>query len=213
VSENYDKLKRPPASALRTIKGGRINGMTDIKPQWRYEVMDSVYGPCGEKWKYEIVRLWLEAGSKEQQAAFAQINVYVKAGDKWSDPIPGVGGSMFVELESKGLYTNDEAYKMAITDALSTALKMLGVAADIHMGMWDGTKYKDDPTAGKEAPPNYDASEYIKLKEALIDYLNIEPPIFEHPGKVNAVIDAKDIVNMRKAIEAAKKKNAERLGG
>jgi len=210
MSENYEKLKRPPASALRQIKGGRINGMTDIKPQWRYEVMDSVYGPCGEKWKYEIVRLWLETGSKEQQAAFAQVNVYVKIGDKWSEPIPGVGGSMFVEAESKGLYTNDEAYKMAITDALSTALKMLGVAADIHMGMWDGAKYKDEPPIGKETTPTSSTDEYVKLKEALIDYLNIEPPVFEHPENVNKVIESKDLVNMRKAVEAAKRKTAER---
>ena len=34
---------------------------------------------------------------------------------------------------------------MAVTDAFSTALKMLGVAADIYAGRWDGSKYRDTP--------------------------------------------------------------------
>ena len=34
---------------------------------------------------------------------------------------------------------------MAVTDAFSTALKMIGVAADIYADKWDGSKYKDEP--------------------------------------------------------------------
>ena len=34
---------------------------------------------------------------------------------------------------------------MAVTDAFSTSLKMIGVAADIYAGRWDGSKYKDEP--------------------------------------------------------------------
>lgn len=216
MSEKYDKLKRPPESALRQIKGGRIHGMTDIKPQWRYEIMDSVYGPCGEKWKFEIVKTWTEKGSLDQIAAFAQVNVYVKTGDAWSDPIPGIGGSMFVENESKGLYTNDEAFKMAVTDALSTSLKMLGVAADIHMGMWDGAKYKDDPPATPKVTPitakkpeMITAEEMTALKQALIDH--IAAGNFEHPDNVQAVMDANAVGKMRAALEAAKANEARRL--
>jgi len=63
--------------------------------------------------------------------------------DVWSDAIPAIGGSVLVSKESAGLHASDEGYKMAITDALGTAMKMLGVAADIYAGLWDGTKYKD----------------------------------------------------------------------
>ena len=51
---------------------------------------------------------------------------------------------MLVAQESSGLRASDEAYKMAITDALSVALKVLGVAADIYAGLWDGSKYLDE---------------------------------------------------------------------
>lgn len=151
--DKWEKLARPPVSALKTIQAGRLKGKSDINPQWRYKAMTEVYGPCGEGWKYSIDRLWTEPGSQDQVMAFAQISLYVSVKGNWSDPIPGVGGSMLITKESSGLHTSDEAFKMAITDALSVALKMVGVAADIYMGAWDGSKYKtdaaNDPKAGK----------------------------------------------------------------
>ena len=138
----WDSLKQPPPSALREIQGGRLKGKTDISPQWRYEAMTEHFGPCGVGWKYEIIQLWSEPASDEQVFANAEIVLFFKDGDKWSEPIPGIGGSLLVNSEASGLHANDEAYKMAVTDALSVALKMLGVAADVYAGLWDGTKYK-----------------------------------------------------------------------
>ena len=123
--------------------GGRLKGKTDINPQWRYEVMTEVYGPCGTGWKFSVDRLWTEPGVNGVVFVFAQISLQVKEGVDWSAPIPGIGGNQLVEKEKEGLHNNDEAYKMAITDALSTATKMLGVAADIYAGLWGGSKYID----------------------------------------------------------------------
>lgn len=140
--EIYNKLKQPPKEALRTIQGGRLKGKTDINPQWRYKAMTEQFGVCGVGWKYKVVRVWSEPANDNQIFAFAEVNVYVKI-DEWSAPIPGYGGSMLVEKESAGLHASDEGYKMAVTDALSAAMKMLGVAADVYAGLWDGIKYKD----------------------------------------------------------------------
>lgn len=148
--ENYKKLSAPPADALKTITGGRLKGKTDINPQWRIEAMTEVYGACGIGWKYEVVGRELVEGSDGQIAAFADVLLYIKTPcGQWSDPIPGSGGSMFVVKETGGLHTSDEAYKMATTDALSVAMKFLGVAADVYRGRVEGgsekTKYTDDP--------------------------------------------------------------------
>jgi len=148
----YNQLKQPPKEALRTIQGGRLSGKTDINPQWRYKAMTEQFGMVGAGWKYEIVRVFSEPASDGQVFAFAEVNLYVRVNDAWSDPIPGYGGSMLIEKEKAGLHSSDEGYKMAITDALSTSMKMLGVAADIYAGLWDGTKYKDAP-AGKAKDP------------------------------------------------------------
>lgn len=153
MSESYEKLKRPPETALRQIQGGDLKGKTDINPQWRYEAMDQVFGACGDGWKYEIVKLWDYPTADGTVLCFAQINVYTKTANGWSEPIPGLGGNTLVDMvkgygqdDAKRAKPNDEGYKMAITDALSTALKLLGVAADIYRGNWDGTKYRDDKT-------------------------------------------------------------------
>ena len=149
----WDSLRQPPKEALKPIKAGRLKGKTDINPQWRYEAVIEQFGPCGIGWKYEIKRLWTEPGPDGQVFAFAEVYVYYKKDgtdgpipdDVWSDPIPGIGGSMLVAKESAGLHSNDEGYKMAVTDALSVALKMIGVAADIYMGRWDGTEFWEKP--------------------------------------------------------------------
>ena len=72
--------------------------------------------------------------------AFCNINLYYKQENEWSIPIPGTGGADFVVKESKGLYTSDECFKMALTDALSVAMKALGIAADVYFEK-DRSKY------------------------------------------------------------------------
>jgi hypothetical protein len=141
----WNAVKRPPKEALKTIQAGRLKGMSDINPQWRLQIMTEMFGPVGIGWYYEVVSLWTEQGATGEVMAFAHIHLYTKNGEAWSAPIAGIGGSALVAKESNGLRANDEAYKMATTDALSVAMKQLGIAADIYMGLWDGSKYKEDP--------------------------------------------------------------------
>lgn len=204
MSETYEKMRRPPETALREIKGGRMNGKTDINPQWRYEVMDSTFGACGIGWKYEIVKLWTEPAPGGQVMAFSEIKVYTNIGDGWSAPIPGIGGSMLIEQEAKGLHVSDEGFKMATTDALSVALKMLGVAADVYSGLTNGSKYKDVP---KPEPVN---PELETLTIALESYITSGTISGDNAEKAQACIDQKHIVNMKSWIEWAKKQEAKK---
>lgn len=154
--EIYKSLSQPPATALRQITAGNLKGKTDINPQWRYEAMTEKFGLVGIGWKYEIQKLWTENGAKGEVLAFAQVAVFIRNADtkEWSDPIVGIGGSKLVNAFNAGLQSNDEGYKMAVTDAFSTSLKMLGVAADIYAGRWDGSKYKDTPQEQQINTPN-----------------------------------------------------------
>lgn len=142
--EIWNRVKTVPQERLKTIQAGRLKGKSDINPQWRYEVLTEVFGMCGFGWKYTIDRQWLENGDNGSIAAFVNISLYVKQGGEWSEAIPANGGSMFIENESRGQHTSDEAFKMAITDALGTAAKMIGVAADVYMGK-NETKYPTEP--------------------------------------------------------------------
>ena len=152
----YDQVRKVPESALRSIQGGKLKGKSDINPMWRIKKLTEVFGPCGIGWTYEIVRQWTEPGANGEMAAFCDINLYVKSENEWSKAIPGTGGSMLIANEKGKLATNDEAYKMALTDAISVSAKALGIAADVY---WDAdrTKYnaaaKDPASDRVDSPP------------------------------------------------------------
>lgn len=139
----YNAVKKVPDEAKRAITGGRLKGKTEINPMWRIKALTEQFGPCGIGWYYEVTKQWLEPSGTEV-AAFVNILLYIKVGDEWSNPIPGVGGAMFVEQQKGSAYVSDECYKMATTDAISVACKQLGIGADVY---WEADKTKyTDPT-------------------------------------------------------------------
>lgn len=142
----YEVVRVVPDTAKKTIAAGRLKGMTDINPIWRIKILTEMFGPCGFGWRYEIAKQWLETAGAEIKA-FCNINLYICMDGKWSEPIPGTGGSSFMTMERNGPYVSDECHKMALTDAISVAAKALGVGADVYFSkdMAYGTKYE---TAG-----------------------------------------------------------------
>lgn len=149
----YNAVRVVPKEAQKEIRGGRLKGMTDINPMWRIKALTEQFGACGIGWKYEIVNKWVEtAMAKDEITANVEIKLYIKVDGKWSEPIPGIGGSMLVANERNGLYVNDECYKMALTDAISVACKALGMGADIYWGN-DNTKYNDSKRENAQTKP------------------------------------------------------------
>lgn len=129
--EYYNRLKVVPPEALRIIQSGRLKGKSDINPMWRIKTMTENFGICGIGWKYVITKQWTETFGSEVKA-YCNIDLFIKVNGEWSDAIQGTGGSSEVTMERNGAYVSDECYKMALTDALSVAMKALGVAADVY---------------------------------------------------------------------------------
>lgn len=140
--ELYDKVKAVPENAKKPITAGRLKGMTDINPMWRIRILTEQFGICGIGWKYTIKKKEMVEGANGTVCAFVDIDLFVRVDGEWSDAIEGTGGSQFVAKESAGLYTNDECYKMALTDALSVACKSLGIGSDVYWQI-NGNKYDD----------------------------------------------------------------------
>ena len=141
----YNKIKEVPKEAQKAITGGRLAGMTDIKPMWRIEKLTEIFGPVGLGWYAPIAKREIIDGANGEKIAIVDINLFVNykvpynlEEDLWSEPIIGTGGSSFVAKEKNGLYTSDECFKMAYTDALSVACKMLGMGANVY---WGDSKY------------------------------------------------------------------------
>ena len=138
----YNQLKSVPEKAQKQITGGRLKGMTDIKPMWRIEKLTEVFGMCGFGWKAPITNKEIIDGANGEKIAVVDIDLFIKVDGEWSEAIQGTGGSSFIANEKNGLYTSDECFKMAYTDALSVACKSLGMGADIY---WGDSKYKTTP--------------------------------------------------------------------
>lgn len=196
--ELYNKFGVTPKEAQKPIQAGRLKGMTDINPMYRIKALTEQFGICGFGWYYEITNKWLEQGADGVVGAFVDINLYVKMNGEWSKPIQGTGGSTFVAKEKSGLYTDDEAYKKALTDAISIACKSLGMCADIY--------YSKDKNFGTK----YDTVEEEELQRITIGQIKK----FEELGitadaacAYNKVEKIEDILfeNARRMIEAKEK--------
>ena len=157
--QHYDNLRVTPRDALKEIGFGNLKGKSDINPQWRIEAITKEFGPCGVGWKFEIAETFLQALADGQTMVFVKINLYIKENDVWSEAIPGFGGDFLIKKDKNGIHGNDEAYKMATTDALGTAMKMVGVAADIYRGLANDSKYgrnaeQQAPRGSQKAAPD-----------------------------------------------------------
>lgn len=141
--EIYEKLREAPAEALKPITAGRLKGMSDINPMWRIKALTEAFGPCGVGWWYEITeKRIIDDETTNQRMATVDINLYYvnpETGET-SRPIPGTGGASLVAQERNGAYLSDEAFKMALTDAISVSCKALGMAANVYYAN-DRTKY------------------------------------------------------------------------
>lgn len=140
-----------PQDATKAIQSGRLKGKTDVNPMWRMKKLTEIFGPVGFGWRYEIVRQWTEVYGDEVKC-FCNVNLFVRDPEtkEWSEAIPGSGGSAIVAKESKGPYVDDDAYKKALTDALSIAMKPLGIAANVWYGPkavagYEESKYEQRP--------------------------------------------------------------------
>lgn len=147
-SDTWNFLGKTDPNYTKPITGKRFGG-TAINPTYCYQKMTERFGPCGIGWKFEVTKRTVHEAPESQLMLFVDVALYISLGYKngmpaemaWSDAIPGVGGNMIFDKQAKGLFLDDEAYKKATTDALTNAMKFLGMSADIHTGLYDDSKY------------------------------------------------------------------------
>lgn len=171
----YEKVRAVPQEAKKSIGGGRLKGMTDINPMWRIKILTETFGPVGIGWYYEVLKQWIEDGPIDtgEKVAFCNINLFVKVDGDWSKPIFGTGGSMFVAKERNGLFTSDEAFKMALTDSISVSCKQLGIGADVYWEK-DKSKYNQEDKP-KEDPPKLISQTQLKTLTDLLEAKKFKP--------------------------------------
>jgi hypothetical protein len=144
-TEIWDKLRRVPKEHLKGFtRAGGFKG-TAIKPMWTIHRMTEEFGACGTGWGINEPQFTIQAAGADV-LVFCVLSVWYQSKEQM---LWGVGGDKVAGTNKYGPVTDDEAYKKAFTDALTNALKSLGAGADVHMGLFDGSKYVDEKPGKK----------------------------------------------------------------
>jgi hypothetical protein len=149
----WNKLKRTDPKATKPFtRSGGFRG-TQIDPTWRLQMMTEVFGPVGKGWGYEQMD-WTIA----ERMVFICARVWYldpETGEKcWTGP--QWGGTEMVRRRNGIEMPDDECFKMSMTDAIGKCLVQLGLAADVHMGQFDDSKYREESEAFYAAKANPD---------------------------------------------------------
>ena len=165
--EKWNRLARVPQTALEPIKYGALKGKHSINPQWRYKAMTEVYGQCGTDWGHRLVNTEIVNGVNDEVLIFVEVAVWVGMSEPGEvQEFTGVGGAKVVIKDKNGLRNNDEAMKMAYTDALGTALKYVGVGSEIYEGNFDGCKYAN-PVAASGLAVKINEDQVIEIEQLI----------------------------------------------
>jgi hypothetical protein len=178
MSENmrlYSAFEHTPYEAKKPIEAGRLKGKTDINPMYRIKKLTEKFGPCGIGWYTEILSKSTQEGPNGELMGFMDIHLYYRENGtgEWSKPVFGTGGNTIISKENKGLYANDEGWKMVYTDALSVACKNLGICADVYFEK-DYSKYSQ---------PKHESFEQSNSKSAQQPHQQVQasPPPTQQP--------------------------------
>lgn len=143
--------KTDPAHTKGFKRAGGFSG-TAIKPIWITQRLTEQFGPCGVGWGFERPEFQLVTVGNET-LVYCTVTAWFMDGGK-QHFIYGVGGDKVAAARQSGVFTDDEAFKKAFTDALGNAFKFIGVAADVHMGLFEDSKYLAQITAEFNPPAN-----------------------------------------------------------
>lgn len=140
--------KTDPDQTKAFQRGGGFKG-TAVKPIYTEQKMTEVFGPCGIGWGFTEPQFQVVPGDNKEVLVYCWLSLWILRDGKKSELIPGVGGDKVVShVKANEKYqrperweNDDEAFKKAFTDAIGNAMKHLGMSADVHMGLFDDSKY------------------------------------------------------------------------
>lgn len=147
----WESVERTDPNYTKSFnRSGGFSG-TSINPTYLIKQATKQFGVVGIGWGWEIIKDEVMVGGLIQVGDnfcnelihTIQLRLwYVINGEKAS--VEHFGATTFVGKNKYGVFTDEEAKKKSLTDALTKCLSMLGFSADIHLGKWDDSKYVND---------------------------------------------------------------------
>ncbi|MCO7556161.1 hypothetical protein A7D27_10050 [Pseudomonas sp. 1D4] len=133
-------------------KTANLDGRTVTSINGTYIAMRAteVFGPVGKGWGFDILVDRMDQGAPILNKEGAVIGHelmhtillkfwYLRGGKK--NYITQYGHTPFVRKSQYGPYTDFDAPKKSVTDAMKKCLSLAGFSADVHLGMFDDQTY------------------------------------------------------------------------
>lgn len=166
-------------------RGGGFRG-TAVNSTYLARRATEVFGPIGIGWGVEILDEALMEGAPLDDKGTRElihkvrVKLWYKQGEMRGEVVQ-FGQTVFVGRNKFGLFTDEEAPKKSMTDAMSKCLSLLGFAADVHLGRYDDNKYLQALASEfREKPP----AEGADLDPAVRGEMNEVVPALIQPAQV-----------------------------
>ena len=170
----YNAGRAVPPGAVKKITAGAYGkaGLSDINPQGRNEKMTESFGPCGIGWTWQPEDIRMENGLC---LAHVTVRYREETGGTFSEPVHGYGGTVMGKMND-----DSDVLKSTFTDAVSNALRYIGIGADV----W----YKP----GREAADNqFDTKYSAPPKQS-----TVKPATPEQLRQINELFTNERIIKM-----------------
>lgn len=207
----WNAVEKTPHEHTKAITGKSYSG-TSPKPHYLIHKATETFGPCGIGWGF-VVEERIEDGAMINPGHFEKMHVAkVTVWYEWQGKrgeVCHVGGTPFSGKRASGKpYTDEDAPKKSVTDALVKALSMIGFAGDIFMGRYDDSKYVNDlKEEAREAASPAVPERNVKIADAMIAAMKEArnlPDLVKWKDRQKAEIDQLDQVSKGR-VEAAYK--------
>lgn len=139
----WKSVEKTPPAHTKPITGKSYAG-TSPSPYYLVQKATETFGPCGIGWGFQVVDERIEEGAGGERMSIARVRVWFMWNGQRGE-VEHIGGTSFSGVRASGKpYTDEDAPKKSVTDALVKALSMIGFAGDIFMGRYDDSKYVQD---------------------------------------------------------------------
>lgn len=151
--ELWQSLEKTDPKHTKQFNRGGFKG-TAINGTYIAKRLTEAFGPCGIGWKLVLEDERIIPGPVGADGAQEQLHVVrchiayrlpsAKQGEwlaEWHATGPQFGQTKIVQRTSDRVIFDEEAPKKSLTDAMSKCASLLGVASDVHLGLYDDNKY------------------------------------------------------------------------
>lgn len=219
----WTELQTTPPQYTKKFNRSGFSG-TAINATYVAMRLTEAFGPCGKGWRMVIENEQIIDGPDGERLHVLRgyLSYSIDNGVNWHNTSPQFGQTKLVQVTKRGtpqqyLTFDEEAPKKSMTDLMSKCASLIGVATDVHLGLYDDNKYvndlaarfggvdktdhvpDDDPLSTDQAVPKLNSLQCEQLTNAIKDAgltakafcakYKVHAPCDIHPLKFNEAMD------------------------